>query len=264
MSQGLEQMPGNGQIEEAKAFLRLRLEAEVSARDNIEEYMAEAAEEIVAISQKYRISPRLFRFSANGDLRREVDEVIRKLKGRVVSATETLAVYDREEDKDAILSYLNGDKYGKTFKERLSEYANRYKFELEAAIAAGLYLGKTGTDVLDAVRRNLNAPYNNPDIKASFGKGLSATRIETRGIRYGAGHSNSAFNMITSLSRNEIGQAWMWWYGEQAVSEGAVGFYSYRGSSYPCGHCDSMVGYHPIADYRCQWHPNCRCYFVFV
>lgn len=257
-------MPTDKQIEEAKAFLRLRIEAEISARDNIEKYMVEAAKEIVAISQKYHISPRLFRFSANDNLRREVDEVIRKLKENIIYATETLAVYDRKEDKDSILVYLNGEKYGKTFKERLAEYANRYKFELEAAIAAGIFLDKSDKDILNAIRRSLNSPYNNPDIKSSFGKGLSATRIETKGISYGVGHSNAAYNLITTLSRNEIGQAWMWWYGEQAMKNGAIGFYSYRGSSYPCGYCDSMVGYHPIADYRYQWHPNCRCYFVFV
>ena len=258
-------MPTDKQIEEAKAFLRLRIEAEVSARDNIEKYMVEAAKGIVAISQKYHISPRLFRFSANGNLRREVDEVIRKLKENIIYTTETLAVYDRKEDKDSILAYLNGEKYGKTFKERLAEYANRYKFELEAAIAAGIFLDKSDKDILNAIRRSLSAPYNNPDIKASFGKGLSATRIETKGISYGVGHSNAAYNMITTLSRNEIGQAWMWWYGEQAMKNGATGFYSYRGSSYPCAICNDNAGiFHPISEYYGHYHLNCRCFFVFI
>ena len=258
-------MPTNKQIEEAKAFLRLRIEAEVSARDNIEKYMVEAAKQIVAISQKYHISPRLFRFSANDNLRREVDEVIRKLKENIIYATETLAVYDRKEDKDSILAYLNGEKYGKTFKERLAEYANRYKFELEAAIVAGIFLNKSDKDILNAIRRSLNSPYNNPDIKASFGKGLSATRIETKGISYGVGHSNAAYNMITTLSRNEIGQAWMWWYGEQAMKNGAIGFYSYRGSSYPCAICNDNAGvFHSISEYYGHYHLNCRCFFVFV
>ena len=252
------------QIKEAKDFLLLRIKAEVSARNNIENYMVEAAREIVAISAKYNIPPRLFRFSANDSLRKEVDAVVAKLKGDIIDATERIAVYDREDDRDAILAWLNGKQYGKTFKERLAEYANRYKFELEAAIAAGLFLNKSEEAILSAIRKSLASPYNNPDIKASFGKGLVATRIETKGISYGVGHSNSAYNSLTTLSRNEIASAWMNWYGEQAVKNGATGFYSFRGSSYPCGTCDNMVGYHPISDYFGHYHPNCRCYFVFV
>ena len=251
-------------IEEAQKFLRLRIEAEISAERNIEEYMIEAARKIVAISKKYDIPPRLFRFSANDNLRREVEKVIKELKEKIADATETLAVYDREEDRDAILLWLGAERYGKTFRERLSIYADRYKMEIEAAIAAGIFLGKAEDAILTTIRRSLNAPYNNPDIRASFGQGLTATRIKTRGISYGTGHSNAARNLITTLSRNEIASAWMWWYGEQAVKNGATGFYSFRGSSYPCGLCDSMVGWHPIEDYKYHWHPNCRCYFVFV
>lgn len=257
-------MPTDKQIEEAKAFLRTRIEAEASAEKHIEDYLVEAAKKIVALSAKYHIPPRQFRFSTNENLRKEVDEVIRELKEQIIHATETLSVYDREEDRDLILAWLNGEKYGKTFKERLAEYANRYKFEIEAAIAAGLFLNKSDKDILSDIRTNLHAPYNNPDIRASFGKGLIARRILSKGISYGSGHSNSSYNLITSLSRNEIASAWMWWYGEQAAKGGATGFYSYRGSSYPCGTCDNMVGFHPIADYRYHWHPNCRCYFIFV
>ena len=257
-------MPTDEKIEEAKDFLRKRIDAELSAKSHIEEYMVDAARKIVKISNRYNISPRLFRFSANDNLRKEVDAVIRELKEQIIYATETLAVYDREEDKDDIIAFLNTERYGKTFKERVSEYANRYKFELEAAIAAGLFLNRCQKDIISMIRRCLSAPYNNSDIKASFGKGLRATRIETKGISYGVGKSNSAYNLITSLSRNEIASAWMWWYGEQAAKGGATGFYSYRGSSYPCGFCDNMVGYHPISEYHGHYHPRCCCYFVFV
>lgn len=255
----------NKDIEEAQKFLRLRIEAEISAERNIEEYMIEAARKIVAISKKYDIPPRLFRFSANDNLRREVEKVIKELKEKIADATETLAVYDREEDRDAILLWLSAERYGKTFRERLATYADRYKMEVEAAIAAGIFLGKAEDAILTAIRRSLNAPYNNPDIRASFGQGLTATRIRTKGISYGTGHSNAARNLITTLSRNEIAGAWMWWYGEQALRRGATGFYSFRGSSYPCAICNDNAGvFHPISEYQGHYHLNCRCFFIFV
>lgn len=257
-------MPTDKQIQEAKSFLQQRIDAEISAKSHIEDYMIEAARKIASISKRYDIPPRLFRFSSNDQLKKEVDDVIRELKEWIVYITEMLAVYDREENRDSILLFLNKERYGKTFKERIAEYANRYKFELEAAIAAGLLLNRSENDILSAIRRFLSAPYNNSDIRASFGKGMRATRIETKGISYGVGKSNSAYHLITTLSRNDIAFSWMWWYGEQALKRGATGFYSFRGSSYPCSLCDDMVGYHPLSDYPYHWHPNCKCFFVFV
>lgn len=258
-------MPTDKQIQEAKQFLQTRIEAEISAKNNIEKYMIEAAREIISVSQKYDIPPRLFRFSSNDSLKKEVDDVIRKLKENIIYATETLSVYNRKDDKTSILELLNDCRNGKTFKERVNEYTNRYKFELEAAIAAGIFLGRKDNEILSIIHRSLSAPYNNPDIKFSFRKGLSATRIETKGISYGVGKSNSAYNLITTLSRNEIALLWMWWYGKQALKNGATGFYSFRGSSYPCSLCDDNANiFHPISEYYGQYHLNCRCYFVFV
>ena len=145
-------MPTEVQIQEAKQFISLRVEAEISSKDNIERYMIEAARKIIAVSQKYNIPPRLFRFSSNESLKEEVDNIIRELKDNIIYATETLSVYDREEDKDSILSFLNAIRYGKTFKQRVNEYVNRYKFELEAAIAAGIFLGKAGKDTLSVIK----------------------------------------------------------------------------------------------------------------
>lgn len=257
-------MPTETQIREAKEFLLKRIDAEISAERNIRKYMSDAAMEIVSISVRYRIPPRLFRFSADKNLEMEVDRVLGELKDKIVYATERLSVYDREDDMDGILSFMGMERFGKTFRERDSIYVNRYKYELEAAVAAGMLYGKAKEEISDAIKVNLESPFNNEDIKGSFGKGMAATRIKSRGISYGAGRSNSAYNMIRYLSRNEIASAWMWWYGMDASRNGARGFYSFRGSSYPCALCDDMAGYHRIDEFRYHWHPNCRCFFVFV
>ena len=99
------------------SFLLLRIEAEISAKNNIEEYMVEAARKIVAISNRYNIPPRLFRFSANEKLEEEVNEVIRELKENIQYTTETLSVYNREEDRDSILAWMNGKRYGRKLRD---------------------------------------------------------------------------------------------------------------------------------------------------
>jgi len=252
-------------IEEAKSFIRKRVEAEISMQKHLDDALLWAAKEIIAISYKYKIKASLFRFSTNRSLGKEVDAVIEKLREMLYDYTEKASVSVDEDEGNAIIPFINAESYGHTLKERIGIYTNRYKYELEAFIASGLLASYSETGLLSAVRGNLNAPYNNPLFRNSVQKGgILATRIRTNGISYGQGHSNSSRNLLNTLLRNAVGAAWMFVYGEVAKSKGAIGFYSFRGSSYPCKYCQDLVGYHPIEDYQGQWHLNCRCYFVFV
>ena len=56
-------VPTDKEIEEAKEYLRQRLDAELSMRTNLQIVMIEAAKQIIDISYRYKISPELFRFS---------------------------------------------------------------------------------------------------------------------------------------------------------------------------------------------------------
>lgn len=252
-------------IEEAKAFIKERVKAEIAMQNHLDELLIWAAKEIVAIAYKYKIKASLFRFSANKQLEAEVNEVIKKLRQKLYMAAETLSVNVDDKQQSNIIAFINAPQYGKTLKERINTYTNRYKYEIEAFVAAGLLARKSTESLLAAIKQDLAAPYNNKLFKQSILAGsLMATRIKSNGVSYGTGHATSSRNMLNILSRNIVAAAWMYIYGQVAKSKGAIGFYSFRGSSYPCAHCDDMVGYHPIEEYKGYWHPNCRCYFVFV
>lgn len=252
-------------IEEAKAFINKRVQAEISMQNRLDEALLWAAKEIASIAYKYKIKASLFRFSANKKLHEEVNIVIAKLREMIYEYTETIAVQADKENSHLIIPYINQKQYNKTLKERIDIYTNRFKYEIEAFVAAGLLWELSTTKLINTIRQDIAAPYNNQLFKKSVLSGrLIATRIKSGGISYGQGHANSARNLLNSLSRNTIASAWMYIYGNDAKGKGANGFYSFRGSSYPCAYCDDMVGYHPIEEYKGYWHPNCRCYFVFV
>ena len=252
-------------IDEAKAFILRRVEAEVSMQNHLDEALLWAARELIRISYKYKIKASLFRFSAHPELKKEVDAVMAKLREMLYDYTETLSIAVDIEEKNGIIALINEEDHGHTLKERINTYTNRYRYELEAFIAAGLAFGMGTTKLLNNIKATLNVPYNNELFRSAVVKGgMEATRIKTGGISYGKGHSNSSRNMLNNLLRNTVSFAWMYVYGAVAKSNGAIGFYSFRGSIYPCAHCDDMVGYHPIEEYRGGWHPNCRCFFVFV
>lgn len=251
-------------IKEAMAFIKDRVNAEISMQTHLDDALLAAAKEIAQIAYRYKIKASLFRFSANQELHREVNNVIAKLRQRLYEYIETLALSVDKEQKDELLLYINRETYGKTLKERINTYTNRFKYEIEAFIAAALLSKLSVEKLIASIRQDLEAPYNNNLFKKGVQLGGMATRLRTGGVSYGNGHSNSSRNLLKSLSRNTIASAWMFMYGEIAKSKGAIGFFSFRGSSYPCAHCDDMTGYHPIEEYRGMWHPNCRCFFVFA
>lgn len=258
--------PTDKEIEEAKEYIRKRIAAEISMQSNMESAMMEAASEIVGISLKYNIPLKQFRFSANRNLRWDVDRVIEKLRKQIYIYTQAMSVYGREEEKESIIAYINSERHGKTLKQRINEYCNRYKFEIEAAIVSGLIAGISRKELEDNIRQNMKSPYNNKYFNAAvLAGGAISTRIQSGGISYGVGKSNSSFNSLSALTRYTIGAAWMWYLGRKAEKRGAKGFYSYRGSSYPCADCQSMNGkYQPISLYYGQYHQHCKCIFVFI
>ncbi len=255
-------MPTTEEIEQAKEYLRKRLEAENSMRANLEKYMQEAARRLVDIAYKRNIPPAMFRFSYDIWLEREVKEVIGWLKDQIDDAVCTLAIAGGEGDAHEIILYVFDENHSKTFRQRENVYANRFKYEVEAAIAAGLILGVAKEELKKSMEVNIRSPYSNPYFVEALGSRTAAVRLKEKGVTYGTGRSNVAFNLLDRLSVNAVSQGWMrhW----QNMHPSASGFYSYRGSSYPCSLCDSMVGWHPIADYAGGWHLNCKCFFVFT
>ena len=249
-------MPTEHQIEEAKSYVLRRVQAEQNILSRLDDYLLQAADKIIEISSRYNISPSLFRFSANKNLQNEVNEVIAWLKSILESYTlEYSSIPGKIEEKD-LWPIINRERNGKTFRQRLHTYASRWGFELEAFIAAGLLKAMTTEAIQDAYKKNYRHPYNFIE-----GKGEA---VRLKGASYGTGRYTITRNMLSTLLRATVADAWMMADMETAKLNGATGFYSYRGSSYPCSLCDSMTGYHPIIDFPGIWHPNCKCYFVFV
>ena len=98
--------PSDKEIEEAKDYIRKRLEAERSMGKNLRAAMLRAAEKIISISRKYNIPPKMFRFSLDQNLKREVEAVIADLRATIEDYTYTLAVATHNDKEDEILAYI--------------------------------------------------------------------------------------------------------------------------------------------------------------
>lgn len=258
--------PTSRDIDKAKDYLRQRLNAELSMKNNLIELMVKAAKEIVSISYKYNIPPEQFEFSYNTELQQEIDKVISLLLNMIEDYTETLAVATHTDEKEHIISFINRVSHGQTLSQRVKTYVERYKYELEAVVAAGLLLEIGESSLLQSVKNYFTQPYNNPYFLNAVKKGgLSATRIQTNGVSFGVGRTNSSFTALDDVTNFAIAEGWMDYFSMIAKQNGAIGFMSYRGSSYPCQLCDYETTYFHVfenGDPVPPYHSHCCCYIV--
>lgn len=259
--------PTQSEKDEARRYVIERIDAQRSMSAHLRSEIEKAVVEIVRISYRYGISPRLFRFSHNQQLYREVDDVIARLRKRLYDICLTLAIGHADESQEEhIRESINGKEFGKTLRQRVAIYSDRLKYEVEGAVGASLFVDATEKQCADSIGSHLSAPYSNPVYAEARkdGADFSATRLRTGGISYGAGHSNSAFTLLDLALTYPIAKAWMDLLFMGYSSRGADGFWSSRGSSYPCSLCDEMVGFHTMDEYNGLWHPRCCCVFTFV
>lgn len=237
--------PSKADIEKAKAYLRQRLDAELRMEHYLDSVLVKAAREIVELAYKRSIPPTLFSFNYDPFMAAEIDRVIKKLTAQIEEYDFLMATSTPKSDKDKLLPYINREIDGITYSERLSNYTSRFKLELQDYIAAGLALGLSKQAAAREIVRTYKKPY----------WGTIISDREHRGT--------SSYTRLLLLVRYTIADAWMHADMEQALRSGAIGFYSYRGSSYPCAECDDHAGrFHTFAEPYPPYHVNCKCYAV--
>ncbi len=253
------------EIRRAKEYLTLRLKAERLAVSTMNDALLSAAGRIVDISRKYNIPPEKFRFSANPQLKKEINDILALLREALYSYAENAVTFeDEDEDSPYIAPALTGKDHGKTFRQRLAEYVNRWGYETEAVIAAaGLEGVKDQATVINGIREYLDRPYDNPWVKDRRGEG-DAARL--RAVpHYGRGKRIAAASALALLLSTVIAKGWMQNWERQ--NAGKRGYYVFRGSSYPCDICNSQTGFlHDVNDEggKPPYHNSCKCYIVYT
>ncbi len=238
----------------ARDYLKLRLDAESSMVDNLEAVISMAAEKIVEICYKYGVGVTSFSFDTDPRIRPEVEEVIEWLRECIEDMLYTLATYADEENSSMIWAWIMRERDGLTFDERLNEYLHNFGREMELLVGAGLFLGLAMRLTADSIKRNLRKPWNNPELADGIAAPLS----------YGRGRTNSMTTALTDLTRFGVGEGWMYARHLKAAQKEAIGFFTFRNSSYPCDYCDSYAEvFHLMDEPRPPLHGHCVCGTIY-
>ncbi|WP_195507730.1 hypothetical protein [Bacteroides cellulosilyticus] len=257
--------PTSKEIEEAKDYLRQRLNAELSMKNNLLAIMYQAAKEIIAVSYKYNVPTNQFSFSYNKELQEEVETIIANLRELIEDYTETLAVATHTDEKEHIISFINRESHGKTLVDRINEYTTQFKKELEVDIASGVLLNVAEGELLSSIKESRKNPLFNRHIRQATSQGFPVISRLKVPETYGVGRTNSSFTALDNLTNFAIAEGWMDYFAMIAKKSGAIGFMSFRGSSYPCQQCDDETTYfHAFSngDPVPPYHAHCCCYIV--
>ncbi len=250
-------------------YLRRRLEAAGGVIAFTDSTLRSAVRRIVDIAYRYNIEPSLFRFSTNRNMEKEIDAVLATVREMLFERmVDTVTFADPDDDEDSWLPLLSlgyKDKKGNTIKDKIAIYTDRFKYEVEAGIAAALLADVSADKCYNAIRNNIQHPYSNPYFLDKSGQG-KAIRLEKGGAHYGRGHSNVARNLLAALLGDIVAKGFMEYFAFMGRRDGAIGYVVQRGSSYPCEICDDAVsaGLRPLDDMVIPLHPNCRCWALLV
>lgn len=217
-----------------------------------------------------------FQFSANSELDAKASFITDNLRKEIFNIiylrcdyVDTLAHEKETEEKNNkyLLLFLSSQIAGQTLDERINRYVSTMRYEIEAYIAAGLANGMSRTQILNYYLTWLKTPYKSPLLLEAFRKqGFKAERILSRGITFGSGIYISSFGNLVRLEQQTIFHAYnntlnsIW-----LIKPEIIGWYTIRGSSYPCTVCDDNVGiFHSKDEFFSGYHVRCCCIMIPV
>ena len=261
------------EIKIAKEYAEKVLDEQVKAEPEIKRILLKHIAEIIDVSLSYKGRPERFRFSDNEVINGKVNEAIRALNEALYKAIENKSIRvkgiaeEREGHKIEdvlVIAFLADYIKGRTLKQRINVYTTQLKSEIEAFIAAGMTKDMSKDEILRQWQTYMKAPYAANIIKEAIEKGgFAATRIKSKGIHYGKGRYISSFDNLKRLYITTIQQVYNNTLNKIFKSKGFKGWFTIRGSNYPCPICESeALVPHPADQDFLSWHPNCVCLYI--
>lgn len=157
-----------------------------------------------------------------------------------------------------------------TIRGKCTEYTKGIISEIEMWFVIGVMNKLNIKQLINTFSLYLTHPYSNPYYSTSYARITKANAITSaskllKTPANKAGIYQSSINSLKRLGRIAIGSSTKQADDIAYKKAGITGFYVFRGSSYPCSHCDSMVGFHLFEFANLPpYHPYCYCYAVPV
>ena len=256
--------------DQAVYYLKKRLDIENRGNEKIKRIIVNAFSDLIAFAFPCALTAQSFKLDLLPN-KEKIDEILRDMRTQIyLTIVEccNLVAQSRKEAFDdlgfvfSVEDVLTAEE--KSIRDKSYIYSRRLTKEFETWIALGLFYSWSTSRLKSTFENNISSLYsNNLFAKASTSAKFSATRLKNGGVSFGAGQYKSALSALKRLSIGAIGSTQKSIDYELMTRKGIAGFYVYRGSSYPCALCDSMVGFHSLSMGELPpYHPRCCCFAV--
>lgn len=230
-----------------------------NCESHIANVLWKAAQQIVSKSSKYRKAGKLVNERALlSDAMKITEKTEEDIEKYISAYSKTSCKILGIEDKD-IDTFLKSEIFGKTASQRNATYLANFAEDIVRMIKAGTMMRYSDSQLLSAIRTGYKDPY-----KASVITKARKKDVNIATPSYGKGIYRNAYSNIIRNARQVVSISWGMAEQKYGEENNAIGFEVYRGSSYPCDLCDSMVGFHEIGEQFPPFHPHCVCGCRFV
>lgn len=226
---------------------------------------------IVTTSLPYKSKE--FSFSKNKALNDKIDSILQSISNEIYincnyrarqAAENAFKQENRKVDSTVTSDFMKLKVEDYTVRERIDNYTSNFKKEIEAYIAIGFLLDYSVSKIVGLWLSNKDKPFKS-DIFNKYKDNISVEATK-KGTETGRGVLQSSFAGEKEIEINNTFQSYNYtlnriWNDDDDIA----GWYTIRGSYYPCDYCDSQVGnFHDKSEWFYGYHPHCCCIMIPV
>ena len=252
--------------ERSLLFATKRAQAQRNAADHVASILWKTAENIVKAARKYRPYYQSKTMSDVAQYEKEARRIAANAEKAIEKYVEAYSQAGgrvlKIDTKELVNSYLKQEVFGKTYMQRNSEYLSDFAEDIVKLVKAGVSLRYDERKIINAVRSSYKDPYNRSLMTKAAKADNKAMEVPRRGKGvYTASYENVIRNVQNTINiacgNTEIA------YG---VMIGAVGYRTYRNSSYHCDICDEIASVpHRMSEgMLIPAHHRCVCGVKFI
>lgn len=192
------------------------------------------------------------------------DALVDYIAGKTKLPTSLLEKY-KSRNLEALSSFQQRKINGLNLSDRVWNYTNQFKGELELGFDLGLGEGKSAAELSRDLRSYLNDP-EKLFRRVRDKHGNLALSKNAKKYNPGAGVYRSSYKNAMRLTRTEVNMAYRTSdYERNQQLDFVVGFEVIRSNNiFSCPVCESLKGKYPKTFKFVGWHPQCRCHCISI
>lgn len=234
------------------------------AKSDVERQLRKYIPEIIQECMAWAYLGKAFTFDLSRELGNKVNQRLIALADAVLEdidarAKNSVVFAEEEEDEDEILAYIKRPIGEEDIVQRIDKHCSTLRFFLEGWIAIGIVNKIDKNELTNQILRHIDNPFTSPLWKDALTQGYLSGAINGK-YSFGKGNQKNVLSALTEIERYAINEAFQYGCILRYGKMGAIGYRTYRNSSYDCPECDELTRHiFPLDVIVLPAHPRCVC-----